>query len=328
MWLRVQSTLVPYPESFIREIADRHGLVGGLELLPKGGMVNEAWAIGDGHILRIVMEGRDPVCDTEAPREAVVVPLLNRAGVTTPRLVAADMEFAPRPYTIYERAPGELIGFSAHSYGHYEKAWRQLGRDYVALHSVAVTDAMTAHVTPAEAVDVAKWVGKAFDKNAITRADADDIVWTAAKWALIGGPMPAPCLVHNDVHPWNLMGDPATGRLTAILDWGDASLGDRARDFAMMPLQCVPAMLEGYRESSLQTASLEGSGQGDRTLGTTSVEGSQSLVARALVVGLSVALFEVRTPEMSEFDRRWWRMPPGGWPEMKSLVAELFPDLA
>ena len=306
---------MPYPESLIRSIADRHGLVGSIELLPKGGMVNEAWAIGDAHILRIVMEGRDAECDTEAAREGVVVPLLVEAGVTTPRLVAADTEFAPRPYTIYERAPGELIGFSPHGYAHYEEAWRQLGRDYIALHGIQMTDAMKEHVTSAEAVDVEKWVGKALDKSAITREEARDILLTAEKWASIGGTPPAPRLVHNDVHPWNLMGDPTTGRLTAILDWGDASLGDPARDFAMMPLQCVPAMLEGYRERELQSAS--------RTQ-----DFSLALAARALVVGLSVALFEVRTPEMSEFERKWWRMPPGGWSEMKSLVAALWPEIA
>jgi hypothetical protein len=56
--------------------------------------------------------------------------------------------------------------------------------------------------------------------------------------------------------------------------------------------------------------------------------GGIELAARALVVGLSVSLFEVSTPEMREFDRRWWRMPPGGWEEMKALAEELWPELS
>jgi hypothetical protein len=71
----------------------------------------------------------------------------------------------------------------------------------------------------------------------------------------------------------------------------------------MMPLPCVPDMLDGYAEAG---------GRAD-----------MALVARSLVVGMSVALFETSTPEMADFDRNWWRMPPGGWPEMKALGTAL-----
>jgi hypothetical protein len=37
--------------------------------------------------------------------------------------------------------------------------------------------------------------------------------------------------IHHDLSPEHLIIDPGTGRLTGILDWTDAILGDSARDF-------------------------------------------------------------------------------------------------
>lgn len=306
----VKSPLVPYPIDLVQAIADRHDLPGEVTLLPKGGMVNEAWGIGDAYILRIVGEGKDEECDSEAAREAVVVPILTKAGITTPELIAADasMEFAPRPYTIYRRAKGELLGFSARTYEDYNLAWRQIGIDLARLFAIPVDNSIKEVLHPDPGPSFEKWLKRARDRNAVSQQEADDIVMTAERASELGGAPPAPCLIHNDIHPWNLMGNPATGALTAILDWGDASLGDPARDFAMMPLPCVPPMLEGYAESSGATR-----------------EQIARMAARAFVVGLNVALFEVSTPEMSEFDRRWWRMPPGGWEEMKATYLAQLP---
>jgi hypothetical protein len=141
----------------------------------------------------------------------------------------------------------------------------------------------------------------------ITSKDGDEIVAAMDHLAEIGGPIPERRLIHNDIHPWNLMCDPSSGGLTAIIDWGDATYGDPARDFASMPLQCLPAMIEGY--------------------GVTDTP----MIARSIVVGTLVALGELRNPEMTGDYRHWWRMPPGGWQEMKRLLSDLaqlpgFPD--
>ncbi len=275
--------------------------------MPNGGMVNEAWQIGGGHILRIVKEGGDPECDSEAPREATVVPLLVAAGMTVPRLVAHDTQFAPRPYTLYELATGELIGFSKHPIEHYAPAYRQIGRELFVLHNIAVNESIRSGLRTDGPVDIPKAVAKTIKVGAITQEEGDDIVAMVAHLDKIGGHPPGSRLIHNDVHPWNLMGDPSTGVLTAILDWGDTTHGDPARDFASMPLQCVPLMIEGYREASCNTEEL------------------RSLSARSIVVGMLVALGELRDPGMTGFDRKWWRMPPGGWGEMKLLIARVLP---
>lgn len=298
---------MPYPESLIQEIATRHGLSGSVSLMPDGGMVNEAWSIGGTHILRIVREGRDAECDDEAARESAIVPLLVEAGVTTPRLVASDWTSGPRPYTVYEMAQGELLGFSKLRYEHFMPACKQIGRELARLHRIEVTDEVRARLREQDPIDVAKWVGRSIEKGALSQAEADEVLDFAKRLLAIKGTPLQPCLIHEDVHPWNVMVDASLGGLTALIDWGDATYGDRARDFATMPLPCVPAMLDGYCEAG---------GLVD-----------DAFVARSIVVGLNTALWEARTPEMCSFERHWWRMPPGGWSEIKQLVERHWPNL-
>jgi aminoglycoside phosphotransferase (APT) family kinase protein len=234
------------------------------------------------------------------------VPLVQESGVTTPTLVAFDAtrDFAPRPYTIYERVDGELVGFSESGYTFFEPAWRKIGEDLAVLHSIEVPAEDTPKVYVDEGPRHQKWVERALERETIDRATAGDIEATIERWSEVGGPMPAPRLIHNDLHPWNLLASPRTGGLAAIIDWGDASFGDPARDFAMMPLPCVPTMLEAYTD--------------DRAL-------RAQLLARSLVVGMAVALFEWCSPEMRQFNRDWWRMPRGGWREMKATCQEFAP---
>jgi aminoglycoside phosphotransferase (APT) family kinase protein len=248
----------------------------------------------------------DAECDTEAAREAAVVPFAVECGLTTPRLVAADPEFHPRPYTIYERAEGDLLGFLPPDYAHFMEAFRQMGRDLAALHCETVGGPVRATLRGSESYDFDKWIQRATERGSLDPATIEDVKRTVAHWRRVSGGA-RECLVHNDLHPWNAMVDRRTGRLTAILDWGDASFADPARDFGMMPLPCVPAMLAGYAEAG-----------GDVDDG---------FVARSLVVGTTVALFETSTPEMNEFERGWWRMPPGGWQELKALVGSNWPGL-
>jgi aminoglycoside phosphotransferase (APT) family kinase protein len=176
------------------------------------------------------------------------------------------------------------------------------------LHAIPVGESSKQFLRSQGPDSFEKWIGRAVDRGVLTSAQSDDVLRSLERWTQIGGPLPELRLIHNDIHPWNLMGDPDSGSLTAILDWGDASIGDPARDFAMMPLQCVPLMLEGYAEAG--------------------GESGPGIAARALIVGVSTALFELSTPEMEAFDRKWWRMPPGGWDEMKALAEELWPEIS
>jgi aminoglycoside 2''-phosphotransferase len=66
---------------------------------------------------------------------------------------------------------------------------------------------------------------------AATRALLDAFLESAANFAF------EPCLVHRDLFGGNLLWDRGSGRVTGVLDWGDAGVGDPAIDLAG-PLFC------------------------------------------------------------------------------------------
>lgn len=293
-----------YSIELVREIAAKHGLRGEPEPLPARGMVNEAWQIGEA-ILRIIHQ-RD--CDEEAEREAFVVPLVVRAGLKTPELLGYDLtcDLAPRPYTLYRKATGVLLAQSRYDPNELKHLYCELGSELAKLHRISVPNGERSLLDKSELSTPHKSLERALDSNAIGQADAREIGdWLDTLRPLIGG-QPPPVLLHADIHPWNLFIDPDSGDLTSIIDWGDAGYGDPSLEFDWMPLQAVPSMLRGYQESG---------GQVD-----------DGLVARSLWGGMSLALWEIRDGHLTGFERPWWRMPPGGWPELKDLVREHFPD--
>jgi aminoglycoside phosphotransferase (APT) family kinase protein len=46
----------------------------------------------------------------------------------------------------------------------------------------------------------------------------------------------APRFIHNDFHPDHVIVSPTTGRLSGIIDWSGAALGDPALDFGYLPI--------------------------------------------------------------------------------------------
>ncbi len=56
----------------------------------------------------------------------------------------------------------------------------------------------------------------------------------------------APVLLHRDLGGDHFLLDPHTGNLTAVVDWGDVSIGDPAQDFCGLPAAWLPALLAAY----------------------------------------------------------------------------------
>jgi aminoglycoside phosphotransferase (APT) family kinase protein len=297
---------VPFPRELIEAIASRHGLDGEIELLRKGGMVNEAWRIGE-FVLRICREeeGKD-----EAAREAAVVPLVIESGIRAPKLVAFELDsnLTPMPYTIYERASGVLLGYCDFEPERLDEVYREIGREIARLGRMDVSEAVRPLLRDGRALEPWRTLAKAMSHGVLSCEEGKEIgQWTESLEPQLGEAS-AQGLIHMDIHPWNVFVDPDADALTAIIDWGDASWGDPAVEFASMPMQCVPAMLEGYRQEN---------GVAD-----------EAFVARAVHAGLSLSLWEIRELPDLDFDRRWWRMPPDGWAGVKRLIATHWPQLA
>lgn len=293
---------MPYSLEILDEIAARHELSGEPELLPKGGMVNHAWALGDRYVVRICASAQ---AHDEAKREAAVVPLLIEAGMDVPRLVAADLEgeLLGAPYTVYERAEGVLLGYCDFGADRLEETYRQIGRDLAALHRIEAPDSVRAELRDGRCVNYEKPLAYAREEGILSAEVADEIVaWFLEAAERMGTPTRS-CLIHMDIHPWNVFVDPTQDRLAAIIDWGDTSWGDPAADFASMPMPAVRPMLEGYAEAG---------GEMD-----------EGFVLRGLYHGLSLGVWEIGKLPVEDFDRRWWRMPAGGWEEMKGWISKL-----
>lgn len=295
-----------YSAELIKKIARHHGLKGGVKLLPNGGMVNEAWSIGNDLVLRITFKEN---CDDEAALEEVVVPIVVAAGIRTPKLVVCDLTktLAPRPYTIYERAEGVLLGYVDGDPETFEPLYFDIGREIARLGRVEPGPAERKKIGGGREMNVRRALQKAVDCGAVPPAQEEAIGKFINRLERHIGQVGWQCLVHQDFHPWNIFVDVDYDRMTAVIDWGDAGWGDPAVEFSSMPLVAYPAMLEGFRAEG---------GYADR-----------AFEMRSLLHGLGLALWEVQKLSTADFDRRWWRMPPGGWEEMKEKVAEIWPDL-
>jgi len=83
--------------------------------------------------------------------------------------------------------------------------------------------------------------------HSIPPASAADIGVRQPEWDEYTGTL---AFLHGDFGPANIILHPATGRLEGIIDWGNAQLGDRARDFHRLVLDCgwdfARAVMEAY----------------------------------------------------------------------------------
>jgi aminoglycoside phosphotransferase (APT) family kinase protein len=288
----------------VARIAARHGLAGTPAPLPATGMINEAWRVGD-HVVRInrTAEGRP-----ETEREIATAPLVAAGGVRTPALVAGDTSgaFVPRAYTVYRRVEGVLLADHGGDPGALEATFHALGRELARIAAVDVAGIDPAGpIQPHPNGDARRSVQRAIDAGRIDPSEARELLpWLDELAAAVDrAPPPRSTFLHHDIHPWNVLVDPVTGELAAIIDWGNACTGDPALDFQVMPLQALPAMLGGYRDAG---------GPLD-----------PGFVLRAVWTGIEIAGWEVRELDAAIFDRRWWRHPPGGWREHRALADRL-----
>jgi len=234
----------------LRAIADRHRIDSSTVVrLPETGIFNAIYRLGDDAILRIPRN--HPKFVEAARHEAVAVPAARAAGVLTPRLLAFDdtLGLLSVPYTLYERVPGvplESLDLDPHD---ASEIWQEHGRNLALAHigvpvrgDIARLPVKTAAPDPRGLVEErvadgwlspldARWLGPWLDR--------------LAPAAL--APVPARFL-HGDTQATNLMVSAEPLRYQAIIDWGSASIGDPALDFAGVPLRAVPHMLAGHRE--------------------------------------------------------------------------------
>jgi aminoglycoside phosphotransferase (APT) family kinase protein len=120
---------------------------------------------------------------------------------------------------------------------HLPSLAREIGRALGAIHSIPVGSARAAGLSEIEVAGRGEWIESGLSVLDAMRGQ-DPVVDRAVEWvrrsATIEEP-PAPLrFIHHDLSPEHLLVDPASGRLTGILDWTDAIIGDAARDFVFL----------------------------------------------------------------------------------------------
>ncbi|MBI3721670.1 MAG: aminoglycoside phosphotransferase family protein, partial [Fimbriimonas ginsengisoli] len=238
---------MPYPIETIAKIAARHGLAGELRRLPDTGMCNDAWQIGETHVLRVPHKAE---WERESFVEALAVPAARLAGVCTPALVALgdERDLTPLAYTLYERALGVPLGTLDLQPMDCPGLWAELARQMLLMHrgvlDIPGADGVIGNpfVHPAR-----ENLKKARAQKLLEPGEIEEIAaWIDALEASPGAP-PGKVFLHRDLHPWNLLVDPGTCTLEAIIDWGDAAFGDLALEFSSLPLGVIPLTLAEYR---------------------------------------------------------------------------------
>ena len=228
-----------------------------------------------GEDLAIAAEGWDNVMVrvghahvARLPRRAVAVPLIEHEQrwmpvlapllpVSVPAPVALGVPSAAFPHP-WHVSPW-LDGVRSSQVRGGEVRGTDLAHVFAALHVAAPADA--PH-NPVRAVPLAQrtdMVRERLARGGLTHlTDVWEAGLTARPWT------EATTWVHGDPHPGNALIDPASGRLTALLDFGDLSAGDPACDLAAAWLHCDATGRAAFRATYDAITSVQDEGRWQR----------------------------------------------------------------
>jgi len=209
----------------VRELLRKHQLPDEEPVrATKEGIVHATWFCGDS-VVRILKEPEEL---PDVLTEADAAPAAWKAGIRTPKVIVHDLQADP-PYSILERAPGKTLS-TTNYLPDPDEFFFDLGREIRRIHE-EVTEVPTRYLDEA-------WIVMPED----VASHGQEYAELVAK--LDWQPHSIPVLAHQDLHADNILVH--EGRLTAILDWGDAGYGDPAADFRYLPARHLPAAFEGY----------------------------------------------------------------------------------
>ena len=142
-------------------------------------------------------------------------------------------ENSSRPFGGYRKLPG--VGGDASKMVDRHEVARQLGVFLTRLHTYPVDKAREAGVPEARDL-VAHWRGKS--REQLQRLDGLNVNPGLLR-RYLEDETPAPfegaaSLVHNDLWAEHILVDSRSGRVSGIIDWADAVIGDPAIDFACL----------------------------------------------------------------------------------------------
>ena len=231
------------------DVARRLGVApDDVRLAPLQGVANHTVVLGADLVLRIARPGHERGLDLEA----VVLPLAAAAGLPVPEIVehAPGREGAP-PYLVQQFVPGARLDHDGLDAEVRRDGHRDLGRLLARLHAADLhVDARAARLLPVHPDDPPQGVVQRLaDDGWIGARDAPWLLGWFEDLAEVRGPDGgAPLLVHGDAAASNVLVDPGSGRVRALLDWGDAAIADPLSDLAKVEPRFLPEAVHGYAD--------------------------------------------------------------------------------
>jgi aminoglycoside phosphotransferase (APT) family kinase protein len=168
---------------------------------------------------------------------------LAEAKLPVPRpllLESSESELGP-PFMFVERLPGSAPGSYFRLQARCPDAFRDLARMLAGLHRLAPAElGFPVGETPERNLErIIEQYEKKWRDNAMTPSPLIDYAysWARRECALDPG---TPAVVHGDAGPYNLL--VADDRLTAVLDWEFAHVGDPAEDLGIVRVYAEDVM--------------------------------------------------------------------------------------
>lgn len=241
-----------------RQLLSRGGVAAPLDSLQRmddNGGTNRTWLIRTDDGARFILRQYawphgGPELD-RAVKEPVLHAALHARGVPVPRVVAV-VHGADGQALLLEHVEGELLGDldeRDHSPHDREQAWHAVGSAVGQLHQLRYPSGTAGviageHLRPFEEGSWGRFHVETILAHAQRLADrrplpADmarlrEVVWPAAD--ILDDA--ASCLLHNDLHPWNVLvrRESRGWECAALLDWEYAWVGDPSWDLVRMDL--------------------------------------------------------------------------------------------
>jgi aminoglycoside 2''-phosphotransferase len=226
-------------------------------------LLGEGWdsvalLINDEHVFRFA---KRPDAAVRQARENELLPLLaDRLPVPIPRYTHTwtDPTWPGKRIVGYRLIAGEPLTHSRPEHRATQAA--QLGAFVSALHAVPLEEAQRHGVVGRDAASLREAHRRFFATvraNMLPLFTAQEQAAIVALWSRYLQDDTCftftPTLVHRDLDTEHVLGDPVTGDLTGVIDWGDAGIDDPAVDFAGVRRQLGEdfsrQMLAAYRHS-------------------------------------------------------------------------------